>query len=85
MRSAPSGERITTLDSLFDAPTIMFSRGPAHLTPTHIKPTKPTIDPSFGNGDSNKPPKSPTTVVPLPGPAGLALAGLALIGAIRRR
>lgn len=75
---------ITLLADTID-PVVMFSGGPASLTPTHIMPSKPGAPAGFGDSNSGKPTKSVVEVVPLPAPAGMAIAGLLLIGSIRRR
>jgi hypothetical protein len=75
---------ITLLADTID-PVVMFSAGPASLTPTHLMPSKPGAPTGFGDADSGKPTKSVVEVVPLPAPAGMAIAGLLLIGSIRRR
>lgn len=83
MRSNSSSSSIATFESAFDRPAMMRSDGPAHQTPTHLRPTKPASgDQSFG--DSSKVPTK-TVVIPLPAPAGLAIAGLLLVGTTRRR
>lgn len=83
MRSNSSTSTIATFESAFDKPAMMRSDGPAHQTPTHLRPTKPSDgDQSFG--DSSKVPTK-TVVIPLPAPAGLAIAGLLLLGTTRRR
>jgi hypothetical protein len=83
MRSNSSWSSIAMFESAFDRPVMMRSDGPAHQTPTHLRPTKPSDgDQSFG--DSSKVPTK-TVVIPLPAPAGLAIAGLLLLGTTRRR
>ena len=83
MRSNSSSSSVATFESAFDKPAMMRSDGPAHQTPTHLRPTKPNDgDQSFG--DSSKVPTK-TVVIPLPAPAGLAIAGLLLLGTTRRR
>jgi hypothetical protein len=83
MNVKQSGPGIATIESLFDEPVIMLSEGPDFQTPTHFQPTKPGAD-NTAFGDSSTP-STKTVVIPLPAPAGLAIAGLVLLGATRRR
>lgn len=74
---------------LFDAPAqpeIAASFANLSLTPAHFNPAKPST-PDFGNGADGSNPTNvkSSVVIPLPAPAGLALAGLLLVGSIRRR
>jgi hypothetical protein len=65
-----------------EEPEALASFGSPSMSPIHAKPSKP-VAPDLSDG--SKPGTKATVVVPLPGPAGLALAGLVLIGTIRRR
>lgn len=83
LRGQSSSTGIATIESAFDRPVMMLSGGPANQTPTHLKPTKPASDDTSFGSDASK--TKPSVLVPLPAPAGLAIAGMLLLGATRRR
>lgn len=74
---------IATLGDGRDAPVVMLADGPASGT-GHLKPTKPDQS-GFGSGVGLKPDPKEVIVIPMPAAAGMALAGLFLIGSTRRR
>lgn len=83
IESANSGRLASGIINDFapiDGPVVMFADAPEN--PSHLKPTKPGQG-NLGVKESGKDTK--TVVVPLPAPAGLAIAGLLLVGSIRRR
>lgn len=76
---------ITLINNL-DQPEALASFSNPSTTTTHRKPGTPgASDLGNNNNNSSNDIKSTVVVVPLPAPAGLALAGMLLIGSIRRR
>lgn len=78
--TANAGTISTGILTDLDGPIVMLAGAPE--SPTHLKPAKPG-QPGLSADDTGKDFKA--VVVPLPAPAGLAIAGLLLVGTIRRR
>lgn len=67
-----------------DQPEALASFGNPSATTIHRKPGTPGTS-DLGNNDGSSVDVKSTVVVPLPTPAGLAIAGLVFLGLIRRR